>query len=103
LVVAVVTVAPTPTIVAPSPTTEDAEVVDRPYVVLLWNDPITLMDVVVRVLGKVFGYSADKAERLMMTAHLEGKVPVWTGPREQAVRHCVALGTNGLQATVAEA
>jgi ATP-dependent Clp protease adaptor protein ClpS len=89
--------------VATSPTVDEADVVDRPYVVLLWNDPVTLMEVVVRVLAKVFGYSAEKAERLMMTAHLEGKVPVWTGPREEAVRHCVALGTNGLQATVAEA
>lgn len=76
---------------------------DVPYDVLLWNDPVTLMDVVVRVLRKVFGYDADKAEQLMMTAHLEGKVAVWSGERERATRYCLELGANGLQSTVAKA
>jgi ATP-dependent Clp protease adapter protein ClpS len=39
----------------------------------------------------------------MMTAHTQGKAAVWTGPRPEAVRYCVTLGTHGLQATVAEA
>ena len=88
--------------VAPAPVVDPVDALDRPYVVLLWNDPVTLMVVVVRVLTKVFGYPAHEAERLMLVAHREGKAPVWTGPREEAVRYCVALGTHGLQATVAE-
>lgn len=72
-----------------------------PYDVVLWNDPVTLMDVVVRALGKVFGYGRERAEHLMMTAHHEGKVAVWTGEKERAVRYCLELGTHGLQATVA--
>ena len=73
---------------------------DLPFEVLLWNDPVTLMDVVVRVLRKVFGYTADKAELLMLTAHREGKAVVWTGERDRAVRYCIELGSNGLQSTI---
>ncbi len=82
----------------------DAETANpEPYDVLLWNDPVTLMEVVVRVLKKVFGYDSDKAELLMLTAHHEGKVVVWTGERDRAVRYCLELGTNGLQSTVVRA
>ncbi len=80
-----------------------APTIDLPYHVFLWNDPVTLMEIVVRVLKKVFGYDTEKAERLMLTAHQEGKVVVWTGERDRAVRYCLELGTNGLQSTVARA
>ncbi len=73
----------------------------EPYDVYLWNDPVSLMEVVVRVLKKVFGYDSDRAELLMLTAHHEGKVVVWTGERDRAVRYCLELGVNGLQSTVA--
>ena len=76
---------------------------DAPYNVFLWNDPVTLMEVVVRVLKKVFGFDAQKAELLMMKAHNEGKVVVWTGERDRAVRYCLELGSFGLQSTVARA
>jgi ATP-dependent Clp protease adaptor protein ClpS len=77
--------------------------VDAPYNVVLWNDPVTLMEVVVRALKKVFGYDSEKAELLMLMAHREGKAVVWTGDRDRAVRHCLELGTYGLQSTVARA
>lgn len=76
---------------------------DAPYNVFLWNDPVTLMEVVVRVLMKVFGYDSEKAERLMLVAHNDGKVVVWTGERDRAVRYCLELTTFGLQSTVARA
>jgi ATP-dependent Clp protease adaptor protein ClpS len=76
---------------------------DVPYHVFLWNDPVTLMDVVVRVLKKIFGYGTEKAELLMLTAHREGKVIVWTGARDRARQFCLELGSHGLQATVARA
>lgn len=76
---------------------------DLPFEVLLWNDPVTLMEVVVRILRKVFGYAADKAELLMITAHLEGKAVVWSGERDRAVRYCLELGSNGLQSTIRKA
>lgn len=88
----------------------DSERADRsrsalevPYNVFLWNDPVTLMDVVVWVLSKVFGYDGQTAEALMLRAHRDGKVVVWTGDRDNATRYCIRLGRHGLQATVAKA
>lgn len=74
---------------------------DVPYHVLLWNDPVTLMDMVVRALVQVLGLPAETAERLMLTAHREGKAVVWTGERDRATRYCLELGLRGLQSTIA--
>jgi ATP-dependent Clp protease adaptor protein ClpS len=73
---------------------------DVPYNVFLWNDPITPMNVVTRALKKIFGIGPEKAEELMLTAHNNGKVVVWTGEREQAESYCIQLHTHGLQASV---
>ena len=80
--------------------TDDRAGADRPYNVFLWNDPVTPMEVVTRVLQKLFGYDRDRAELLMITAHLDGKVVVWAGDRAQAEQYCVRLGLYGLQSTV---
>jgi ATP-dependent Clp protease adaptor protein ClpS len=94
---------PTGVEVRPDRVDETANAVDEPYNVFLWNDPVTLMEVVVRALKKVFGYAEDKAQLLMITAHLEGKVVVWTGDRERATDYCLQLGSHGLQSTVGKA
>jgi len=86
--------------VRPVGITEERTDLDRPYNVFLWDDPVTPMKVVTRVLKKVFGYGTDKAELLMITAHLEGKAVVWTGALREAERYCIALGVNGLQSSV---
>ena len=39
---------------------------DRPWVVIVWNDPINLMSYVTLVLQKLFGYSKEKATKLML-------------------------------------
>lgn len=78
---------------------EDAHL-DLPYHVFLWNDPITPMQIVVLILKRVFRYDEQKATDLMLTAHTKGKVVVWTGARERAVRYSIELGTAGLQSTV---
>ena len=66
----------TPTI-APAevdkPTDEDAPDEDRPWQVIVWNDPINLMSYVTFVLQKLFGYSREKATKLMMDVHTKGK------------------------------
>lgn len=89
--------------VLPRAAEETARQPDVPYDVYLWNDPVTLMDVVVRVLSKVFGYDATTSEALMLRAHRHGKTVVWSGDREQATRYCIRLGRYGLQSTVAKA
>ena len=37
---------------------------DVPWIVLVWNDPINLMDYVTYVIQKLFGYPKEKADRL---------------------------------------
>ena len=37
------------------PDLDDAAVVDRPWIVLVWNDPVNLMSYVTYVFQKLFG------------------------------------------------
>src|SRR3546814_5952583 len=64
---------------------------DAPWVVLVWNDPINLMSYVAFVLQKLFGYPKEKADRLMMQVHTEGRAVVANGPRERSEEHTSEL------------
>jgi ATP-dependent Clp protease adaptor protein ClpS len=72
---------------------------DRPWVVLVWNDPINLMSYVTYVLQKLFGHSLEKATELMLQVHREGRAVVAEGSREQAEMHVFRLHEHGLWAT----
>jgi ATP-dependent Clp protease adaptor protein ClpS len=73
---------------------------DRPWVVIVWNDPINLMSYVTFVLQKLFGYSLDKATKLMLDVHHKGKAVVSAGPREKAELDVFRLHEHGLWATM---
>jgi ATP-dependent Clp protease adaptor protein ClpS len=73
---------------------------DRPWIVLVWNDPINLMSYVTYVLQKLFGFSREKAERLMLQVHEEGRAVVSSGPREKAELDVFRLHEHGLWATM---
>ena len=73
---------------------------DVPWQVIVWNDPVNLMDYVVFVLRKLFGHSLEEATRLMLAVHNEGRAAVSQGPREQAEMDCYRLHQYGLWATV---
>ena len=63
----------------------DTEVeTDRPWLVLVWNDPINLMSYVTYVFQKLFGYSKEKATALMLDVHHKGRAIVSSGSREKA-------------------
>ncbi|MEY3453507.1 MAG: ATP-dependent Clp protease adapter protein ClpS, partial [Actinomycetota bacterium] len=47
--------------------------VDRPWIVIVWNDPINLMVYVTWVFQKLFGYSLEKATSLMLDVHEKGR------------------------------
>ena len=79
---------------------DDATDPDRPWVVLVWNDPINLMDYVTFVLQKLFGYPLAKAERLMLDVHEKGRATVSTGSREKAELDVFRLHEHGLWATM---
>lgn len=72
----------------------------RPWKVLVWDDPINLMTYVAFVFRKLFGYSTEKAHRLMMEVHIEGKAVVSSGTREKAEFDVVRLHEHGLWATM---
>lgn len=61
-----------------------AEELEPPYRVLIHNDDVTPMDFVVQVLQSVFELLFDRAEAVMLTAHLKGVAYVATYPKEEA-------------------
>jgi ATP-dependent Clp protease adaptor protein ClpS len=72
----------------------------RPWVVVVWNDPVNLMSYVVYVFQKLFGFPREKATRLMLDVHHKGKAAVSTGTREKAEADVHRLHAHGLWATM---
>jgi len=80
---------------------EDIDVdLERPWIVLVWNDPINLMSYVTYVLQKLFGYSHEKAESLMLDVHEKGRAVVSNGSKEKAELDVFRLHEHGLWATM---
>ena len=73
---------------------------DEPWLVLVWNDPINLMSYVTFVLQKLFGYSLEKATKLMLDVHEKGRAVVSNGTRERAELDVFRLHEHGLWATM---
>jgi len=73
---------------------------DRPWIVIVWNDPINLMSYVTLVFQKLFGYSKAQATKLMLQVHHEGKALVSSGSREKAEHDVSRLHAHGLWATM---
>ncbi|MGI8427066.1 MAG: ATP-dependent Clp protease adapter ClpS [Actinomycetota bacterium] len=73
---------------------------DIPWVVIVWNDPINLMGYVVFVFQKLWGYSREKATKLMMDVHEKGRAVVSSGSRERAEADVYRLHAHGLWATM---
>lgn len=83
-----------------APTTDEATTESRPWIVLVWNDPINLMSYVTFVLQKLFGYSLEKATELMLDVHEKGRAVVASDARERAEMHVFRLHEHGLWATM---
>jgi ATP-dependent Clp protease adaptor protein ClpS len=73
---------------------------DRPWITIVWNDPINLMSYVTHVFMTVFGYPKPKAEKLMLDVHHRGRAVVSTGPRERMELDVHTLHGYGLWATL---
>jgi ATP-dependent Clp protease adaptor protein ClpS len=76
---------------------------DTPWRTVVWNDPVNLMSYVVYVFRSYFGFPEDKATRLMLAVHNEGKAIVAEGSREEMERHVQAMHEYGLWATLDKA
>ena len=82
------------------PTVDDVVDLDTPWIVLVWNDPINLMSYVAFVFQKLFGYSKEKADQLMLQVHHEGRSAVAHGTRSECEVHVFRLHEHGLWATM---
>lgn len=88
-----------PSVIEDESTREDA-VLERPWLVVVWNDPVNLMSYVTYVFQKLFGYSFEKATRLMLDVHHKGRAVVSSGTRERAEFDVGRLHRHGLWATL---
>ena len=73
---------------------------DKPWVTIVWDDPVNLMSYVTYVLMELFGYPREKAHELMMRIHTEGRAVVSTGSREEMEHDVARLHEYGLWATL---
>ena len=83
-----------------TPDVDEAAAADLPWVTIVWNDPVNLMSYVTYVLQKLFGYSKEKAEKLMLDVHNKGRAVVSAGVRERMEHDASQLHAYGLWATV---
>jgi ATP-dependent Clp protease adaptor protein ClpS len=79
---------------------DQATVLERPWMTVVWNDPVNLMSYVTYVFETYFGYSRQKATKLMLQVHEEGRSSVSTGSREEMERDVQAMHEYGLWATM---
>jgi ATP-dependent Clp protease adaptor protein ClpS len=83
-----------------TPDVEELPEVDRPWVTIVWNDPVNLMEYVTWVFQKLFGYTREKATELMLDVHHNGRAIVSSGARERMEFDATRLHGYGLWATV---
>ena len=76
---------------------------DIPWVTIVWDDPVNLMSYVTHVFREYFGLPRVQAERLMLAVHNDGHAVVSQGPRERMELHAQAMHDYGLWATVRQA
>lgn len=55
------------------------DVMDRVWVIIVWDDLVNLMSYVIYVFQKLFGYSELYVIKLMLQVYNEGKVVVFVG------------------------
>jgi len=79
---------------------DTANALSRPWIVLVWNDPVNLMSYVTYVFQKLFGFSLEKATELMLDVHEKGRAVVASGTREEAEMHVFRLHEHSLWATM---
>jgi ATP-dependent Clp protease adaptor protein ClpS len=90
------------------PDTEEAtekkvkEAFARNWSVIVWNDPINLMNWVVFVFKKVLAFNEQKATKHMLEVHHQGKSCVANETREKAELYHQQLQAHGLTVSIEE-
>lgn len=76
------------------------QLLDKPWVTIVWDDPVNLMTYVTYVFMKLFNFTRERAHQLMMQVHNEGRAVVSSGTREEMERDVQRLHEHGLWATL---
>ena len=71
-----------------------------PWMVIIHDDPVNLMDYVTMVIEKVLGFNHTKSIDLMKQVHHKGKAIVWSGAKEKAEFYVQQLHSFQLHATL---
>ncbi|MCA9322904.1 MAG: ATP-dependent Clp protease adapter ClpS [Planctomycetes bacterium] len=88
------------TLTRPEEATKSKTSLGRPWKVIVWDDPINLMNYVVHVFQTVFGMPREEATQRMLEVHHQGRSLVATCDREDAEVYVDKLHSYGLQATM---
>lgn len=70
------------------------------WVTIVWDDPVNLMSYVAYVFMEYFKYPREKAEKLMLQVHTDGRAVVSTGNREAMEHDVMAMQNYTLWATM---
>lgn len=73
---------------------------EKNWSVIVWNDPVNLMNYVVFVFMKVLAFPKEKATKHMLEVHQQGKSCVATETREKAELYHQQLQGFGLSVTI---
>ena len=84
------------------PAVDESALTDTPWITIVWNDPVNLMSYVTYVFMTYFHYPREKAEKLMMQVHQDGRSVVSSGSRDEMERDVAAMHSYGLWATLAK-
>jgi len=76
------------------------EAFEKNWNVIVWNDPINLMNYVVFVFMRVLGFPREKATKHMLEVHHQGKSVVATETREKAELYHQQIQSHGLSVTI---
>ena len=83
---------------------EDQQSIPAPtWQTVVWDDPVNLMSYVCYVFQSYFGFTAARAEQLMLQVHQNGRAVVAEGSKEAMEMHVEAMHGYGLWATVQKA
>jgi ATP-dependent Clp protease adaptor protein ClpS len=82
------------------PELEELTLTDKPWIVIVWNDPVNLMSYVVHVFMRVLGFNKERATRHMLEVHHQGKSLVATETRERAEFYHQQIQAFGLNVTI---
>ncbi|WP_027019320.1 ATP-dependent Clp protease adapter ClpS [Corynebacterium sputi] len=80
--------------------TDTATEADKPWLCLVWDDPVNLMSYVTYVFQMLFGMGRQQAHDLMLKVHNDGKAVVTSGDRDKVESDVKKLHKAGLWATM---